>query len=72
MFGDYSCLSPPVASLLGWSRDSSNLLFFHRDLLRIGVTLAGHQKKILASVQHMKSQAKPGAPGGTGGPAQQF
>ncbi|MEJ1272681.1 hypothetical protein NN561_003534 [Cricetulus griseus] len=42
------------------------------DLLRIGVTLAGHQKKILASVQHMKSQAKPGAPGGTGGPAQQF
>nr|XP_021483371.1 ephrin type-B receptor 4 [Meriones unguiculatus] len=42
------------------------------DLLRIGVTLAGHQKKILASVQHMKSQAKPGAPGGTAGPAQQF
>uniref|UniRef100_A0A2K5DHQ6 receptor protein-tyrosine kinase n=1 Tax=Aotus nancymaae TaxID=37293 RepID=A0A2K5DHQ6_AOTNA len=42
------------------------------DLLRIGVTLAGHQKKILASVQHMKSQAKPGAPGGTGGPATQY
>ncbi|XP_004630549.1 ephrin type-B receptor 4 isoform X2 [Octodon degus] len=42
------------------------------DLLRIGVTLAGHQKKILASVQHMKSQAKPGTPGGTGGPAPQY
>ncbi|KAM5131284.1 ephrin type-B receptor 4 isoform 2-T2 [Callospermophilus lateralis] len=42
------------------------------DLLRIGVTLAGHQKKILASVQHMKSQAKPGAPGGTGGQAPQY
>ncbi|KAL4826675.1 hypothetical protein H8958_007778 [Nasalis larvatus] len=42
------------------------------DLLRIGVTLAGHQKKILASVQHMKSQAKPGAPGGTGGPTPQY
>ncbi|XP_073740289.1 ephrin type-B receptor 4 [Callorhinus ursinus] len=43
------------------------------DLLRIGVTLAGHQKKILASVQHMKSQAKPGAPGGgAGAPAPQY
>uniref|UniRef100_A0A452SVX3 Ephrin type-B receptor 4 n=1 Tax=Ursus americanus TaxID=9643 RepID=A0A452SVX3_URSAM len=42
------------------------------DLLRIGVTLAGHQKKILASVQHMKSQAKPGAPGGSGAPAPQY
>uniref|UniRef100_A0A8C9QGP1 receptor protein-tyrosine kinase n=1 Tax=Spermophilus dauricus TaxID=99837 RepID=A0A8C9QGP1_SPEDA len=42
------------------------------DLLRIGVTLAGHQKKILASVQHMKSQVKPGAPGGTGGQAPQY
>ncbi|XP_032728424.1 ephrin type-B receptor 4 [Lontra canadensis] len=42
------------------------------DLLRIGVTLAGHQKKILASVQHMKSQAKPGTPGGSGAPAPQY
>ncbi|XP_012887167.1 PREDICTED: ephrin type-B receptor 4 [Dipodomys ordii] len=42
------------------------------DLLRIGVTLAGHQKKILASVQHMKSQAKPGAPSGPEGPAPQY
>ncbi|KAB1263815.1 Ephrin type-B receptor 4 [Camelus dromedarius] len=42
------------------------------DLLRIGVTLAGHQKKILASVQHMKSQAKPGAPGGSAAPAPQY
>ncbi|KAB0398190.1 hypothetical protein E2I00_014888, partial [Balaenoptera physalus] len=42
------------------------------DLLRIGVTLAGHQKKILASVQHMKSQAKPGASGGSGAPAPQY
>ncbi|XP_027699900.1 ephrin type-B receptor 4 [Vombatus ursinus] len=42
------------------------------DLLRIGVTLAGHQKKILSSVQHMRSQAKPAAPGGAGGPAPQY
>lgn len=34
------------------------LLFFslHRDLLRIGVTLAGHQKKILGSIQDMRLQ----------------
>jgi ephrin-B len=42
------------------------------DLLRIGVTLAGHQKIILASVQHMKFQAKPGARSGTRGPASQY
>ncbi|XP_051900779.1 ephrin type-B receptor 3-like isoform X3 [Pristis pectinata] len=29
------------------------------DLLRIGVTLAGHQKKILSSIQGMSTQAKP-------------
>lgn len=29
---------------------------FHRDLLRIGVTLAGHQKKILGSIQDMRLQ----------------
>uniref|UniRef100_A0A8C8RII8 receptor protein-tyrosine kinase n=1 Tax=Pelusios castaneus TaxID=367368 RepID=A0A8C8RII8_9SAUR len=38
------------------------------DLLRIGVTLAGHQKKILSSVQNMRIQNKPtpsaGAMGG--------
>ena len=51
---------------------SPSCSFFPRDLLRIGVTLAGHQKKILASVQHMKSQAKPGAPGGSGAPAPQY
>ncbi|XP_069775893.1 ephrin type-B receptor 4-like [Narcine bancroftii] len=28
------------------------------DLLRIGVTLAGHQKKILSSIQEMSAQAK--------------
>lgn len=28
----------------------------HRDLLRIGVTLAGHQKKILGSIQDMRLQ----------------
>lgn len=27
-----------------------------RDLLRIGVTLAGHQKKILSSIQDMRLQ----------------
>lgn len=37
------------------------LIFFpllspHRDLLRIGVTLAGHQKKILGSIQDMRLQ----------------
>uniref|UniRef100_A0A6I8N6V2 receptor protein-tyrosine kinase n=1 Tax=Ornithorhynchus anatinus TaxID=9258 RepID=A0A6I8N6V2_ORNAN len=43
------------------------------DLLRIGVTLAGHQKKILTSVQHMKTQAKPGAStSGPGTPAPQY
>lgn len=31
-------------------------LVFCRDLLRIGVTLAGHQKKILNSVQSMRVQ----------------
>lgn len=28
----------------------------HRDILRVGVTLAGHQKKILNSVQMMRAQ----------------
>ncbi|XP_038624523.1 ephrin type-B receptor 4 [Tachyglossus aculeatus] len=43
------------------------------DLLRIGVTLAGHQKKILTSVQHMKTQAKPGgSASGPGTPAPQY
>jgi len=28
----------------------------HRDVLRVGVTLAGHQKKILNSVQMMRAQ----------------
>lgn len=30
--------------------------FFSRDLLRIGVTLAGHQKKILSNIQSMRVQ----------------
>ncbi|XP_077169698.1 ephrin type-B receptor 4 [Paroedura picta] len=29
------------------------------DLLRVGVTLAGHQKKILSSIQNMRVQSKP-------------
>ncbi|XP_069500372.1 ephrin type-B receptor 4-like isoform X1 [Ambystoma mexicanum] len=29
------------------------------DLLRVGVTLAGHQKKIISSVQNMRAQTKP-------------
>lgn len=35
-----------------------SLFFFslRRDLLRIGVTLAGHQKKILGSIQDMRLQ----------------
>ncbi|XP_039602996.1 ephrin type-B receptor 4a-like isoform X1 [Polypterus senegalus] len=33
------------------------------DLLRIGVTLAGHQKKILASIQNMRVQMKNPHPG---------
>lgn len=32
------------------------LLCLLRDLLRIGVTLAGHQKKILSSIQDMRLQ----------------
>ncbi|XP_048476002.1 ephrin type-B receptor 4-like [Rhincodon typus] len=31
------------------------------DLLRIGVTLAGHQKKLLASIQTLRAQVKPSA-----------
>lgn len=31
-------------------------LFLPRDLLRIGVTLAGHQKKILSNIQSMRVQ----------------
>lgn len=31
-------------------------LFLSRDLLRIGVTLAGHQKKILSNIQSMRVQ----------------
>lgn len=31
-------------------------LCVHRDILRVGVTLAGHQKKILNSVQMMRAQ----------------
>ncbi|XP_060710614.1 ephrin type-B receptor 3-like isoform X3 [Hemiscyllium ocellatum] len=33
------------------------------DLLRIGVTLAGHQKKLLASIQTLRAQLKPPGPG---------
>jgi len=32
------------------------VVVFYRDLLRIGVTLAGHQKKILGSIQDMRLQ----------------
>uniref|UniRef100_A0ACB8EWR9 Ephrin type-B receptor 4 n=1 Tax=Sphaerodactylus townsendi TaxID=933632 RepID=A0ACB8EWR9_9SAUR len=35
------------------------------DLLRVGVTLAGHQKKILSSIQNMHVQSKPGPSVGT-------
>lgn len=31
-------------------------LCVYRDILRVGVTLAGHQKKILNSVQMMRAQ----------------
>lgn len=31
-------------------------VFVRRDILRVGVTLAGHQKKILNSVQMMRAQ----------------
>ncbi|XP_050789212.1 ephrin type-B receptor 4 [Gopherus flavomarginatus] len=37
------------------------------DLLRIGVTLAGHQKKILSSVQNMRIQSKAAPSGGAAG-----
>ncbi|XP_075764554.1 ephrin type-B receptor 4 [Pelodiscus sinensis] len=37
------------------------------DLLRIGVTLAGHQKKILSSVQNMRNQNKTAPSGGAAG-----
>lgn len=35
---------------------ASFCLCVHRDILRVGVTLAGHQKKILNSVQMMRAQ----------------
>lgn len=35
---------------------SAPFFSLHRDLLRIGVTLAGHQKKILGSIQDMRLQ----------------
>lgn len=34
-------------------------LRFHRDLLRVGVTLAGHQKKILSSIQTLRIHKAP-------------
>lgn len=34
-------------------------LCFHRDLLRVGVTLAGHQKKILSSIQTLRIHKAP-------------
>lgn len=46
-------------SLSKWATCSYFVLLFfslHRDLLRIGVTLAGHQKKILGSIQDMRLQ----------------
>lgn len=43
---------PPVLSSLSFCCVS----LLHRDLLRIGVTLAGHQKKILGSIQDMRLQ----------------
>lgn len=35
---------------------SLTALSLHRDILRVGVTLVGHQKKILNSVQSMRAQ----------------
>uniref|UniRef100_A0A8C4YAQ8 receptor protein-tyrosine kinase n=1 Tax=Gopherus evgoodei TaxID=1825980 RepID=A0A8C4YAQ8_9SAUR len=49
------------ASLRIVSRDGAG------DLLRIGVTLAGHQKKILSSVQNMRIQSKAAPSGGAAG-----
>lgn len=50
-----------LLSHLAWSQQNSytnplSVCLSCRDLLRIGVTLAGHQKKILNSVQSMRVQ----------------
>lgn len=37
-------------------------LCFHSDLLRVGVTLAGHQKKILTSIQTLRVHKAPPPP----------
>lgn len=34
----------------------THMLLSQRDILRVGVTLAGHQKKILNSIQVMRAQ----------------
>lgn len=50
------CLSTLFISFYEWATCSYFLFSLHRDLLRIGVTLAGHQKKILGSIQDMRLQ----------------
>lgn len=50
------CLSTLFIYFYEWATCSYFLFSLHRDLLRIGVTLAGHQKKILGSIQDMRLQ----------------
>lgn len=55
--GHWGSLYPPLTSLPT-----------PRDLVRVGVTLPGHQKKILSSAQSLQGQAKPDPAGeSTGG-----
>lgn len=46
------CLAP-VPSI---HSSLTHVLLSQRDILRVGVTLAGHQKKILNSIQVMRAQ----------------
>lgn len=54
----FMTLKPPVSQHSGETALKA-LFCFHRDLLRVGVTLAGHQKKILSSIQTLRIHKAP-------------
>jgi len=52
----YSIMASAFRVLMFNLASFSLCVFVRRDILRVGVTLAGHQKKILNSVQMMRAQ----------------
>lgn len=56
LFFSFVFMTEPPVLIFPFFCFVSFLFFAHRDLLRIGVTLAGHQKKILGSIQDMRLQ----------------